>query len=292
MNEQQRMATFEDYRTLMFSIAYRMLGSVMEAEDIVQEAYLRYQAVATDEIQYPKAFLSTVVTRLCLDHLKSAKTKREMYVGPWLPEPLLTETNDVWVSPAQQVNTMESISMAFLVLLESLTPAERAVFLLREVFDYDYEEIARIVDKSESTCRQVFSRAKKHITENRPRFESTPEEHQQMMLNFMAAIGEGEMDGLTNLLAEGVTLWSDGGGKVQAATRPIMGKDRVARFFLGIQRLRTPNMQLEVAQLNGKPAFIIRQGDGIRMVLMLDVSHGKIQAIRSVGNPDKLQHLK
>jgi RNA polymerase sigma-70 factor (ECF subfamily) len=279
------MEAFEDYRPLLFSIAYRMLGSAMEAEDMVQEAYLRYQATPPDHIQSPKAFLSTIVTRLCLDQLKSAKTQRETYIGPWLPEPVLTDT----MLPSHDY---DSISMAFLVLLESVTPVERAVFLLREVFDYDYAEIARVVGKEEAACRQLFSRARKHITERRPRFHSTPEEHQQMIGQFLMAVTSGDLDGLMNLLAEDVTWWSDGGGKVPAARRPLHGRDNVARFALALPRLALEGIQVEIAEVNGQTAVIFRRADGAPYYVMtFEVGDGRIQAVRAIGNPDKLKWI-
>ncbi len=285
LEQDTRMEPFEDYRRLLFAIAYRMLGSVMEAEDMVQETYLRYQSTPPNTIQSPKAYLSTIVTRLCLDHLKSAKTQRETYIGPWLPEPLLTGEDTM-------LRDSDSISMAFLVLLENLTPVERAVFLLREVFDYDYAEIARIVGKEEVACRQLFSRAKKHVTERRPRFHSTPEEQQAMIGKFFTAVNAGDMDGLMNLLADDITWWSDGGGKAQAATRPIHGRNNVARFALALPRAMVEGVRFEVAEVNGQTAVILRLADGSPWyVLTFEVGDGRIQAVRVVGNPDKLKHL-
>ena len=205
---------FESYRPLMFSIAYRMLGSVTEAEDIVQEAYLRYQAMPPDQIVSHKAFLSTIVTRLCLNQLQSARAQREAYIGPWLPEPVLTGVDERF-APPQHAELHESLALAFLVLLEQLTPVERAVFLLREVFDYDYAEIAAIVGKAEAACRQLFSRAKRHIAAGRPRFTPSPEAHRQIFTQFLRAVEQGELDGLMQLLADDVELWVDGGGKAQ-----------------------------------------------------------------------------
>jgi RNA polymerase sigma-70 factor (ECF subfamily) len=276
---------FESYRPLMLSIAYRMLGSAVEAEDIVQEAYLRYQA--TENVQSPKAFLSTVVTRLCLDQLKSAKTQRETYIGPWLPEPISTD-DDAFLSSTP----IESISMAFLVLLESLTPLERAVFLLREVFDYDYAEIAGIVGKEEAACRQLLSRAKKHVAEHRPRFQASPEEQTRIIGRFMEAVNAGDMQGLMNLLADDISWWSDGGGKVLAALRPLFGRDKVARFAMGLPRLAVEGIGLEIAEVNGRPAMVFRYPDGSPYyVLNFAVGNGKIQRAWAIGNPDKLKHL-
>lgn len=280
------METFESYRPLLFSIAYRMLGSAMEAEDIVQEAYLRFQSAR--QVQSPKAYLSTVVTRLCLDRLKSAREQRESYIGPWLPEPVITAD----LEPEQEASLVDSISMAFLVLLENLTPLERAVFLLREVFDYDYAEIADMLGRDEAACRQLFSRAKKRVAEQRPRFKSSPEEHNRLLANFMQAVTVGELAGLTALLAEDVTLWSDGGGKVQAATRPVHGRDAVARLLLGIRRFAPEGMQIELAPINGEMGIILRNADAAPLfAVTLETGDGLIRAFRLVVNPDKLKHL-
>lgn len=284
--------SFEQYRPLLFSIAYRMLGSAMEAEDIVQEAYLRYQRASRSDIRDLQAYLSAIVTRLCLDYLKSARVQRETYIGPWLPEPVLTGKDDQsTVDPASSVSRSESISMAFLVLLEKLTPLERAVFLLREVFDYEYAEIARIVDRSEDACRQYFSRARKHLTANRPRFDTTPEQQRAMIDHFIGAVEGGDMDGLMNLLAEEVTSWADGGGKVTAARRPVRGRELVARFLLGIRRFATPDMVTSVEEINGLPALVTRQAGKVMLVMTFELEDGLIKAIRSVLNPDKLTYL-
>lgn len=285
------MESFETYRPLLFSIAYRMLGTVMEAEDMVQETYMRYQAVVPEQVQSPKAFLSTVVTRLCLDQLKSARIQREAYIGPWLPEPVLTEA--ALPEPAKEIEAHETISMAFLVLLESLTPVERAVFLLREVFDYDYDEIAQIVAKEEAACRQLFSRAKKHIRENRPRFKSTPDEHIRLMGEFMHAVGVGDLEGLKQLLSDQVTLWSDGGGKVQAARKPLHGREMVAKFLLNIQQRAPQGMTAEPILVNDTVGLMLRYPDGRPLVVVtMDVHEGIAQTLRLVSNPDKLRHLE
>jgi RNA polymerase sigma-70 factor, ECF subfamily len=279
---------FEAYRPLMFSIAYRMLGSATEAEDIVQEAYLRYQT-APDQITSHKAFLSTVVTRLCLNHLQSAQVQRETYIGPWLPEPVLTASDDRF-APAQQAELHDSLSIAFLTLLEQLTPLERAVFLLREVFDYDYAEIAEIVGREEAACRQMLSRAKKHITEHRPRFKPNPEAHRQILNQFIQAASTGELDGLMNLLAEDVVLWADGGGKARgAAIHPLHGRDAVAQFVLGSGRLVAANRHIELSEVNGELAAIIRTGSNVLAVLSIAVADDQIAEIHAMGNPDKLK---
>src|SRR5437879_9641932 len=222
--------SFETYRTYLFSIAYRMLGSAMDAEDMVQETYLRYQTTPKDPIRSLKAYLTTILTRLCMDQLQLARRKRELYVGPWLPEPILTTETPEAADPEKRVETQESISLAFLVLLEQLQPFERAVFLLREVFGYDFAEIATMLDKSEAACRRSFSRAKLHLRAHRPRFPASPETHRQMLTGFLQAAQGGDMIPLMDLLAENVTLWADAGGKIkQAALRPIVGRDAVAR---------------------------------------------------------------
>ena len=279
--------SFEQYRPLLFSIAYRMLGSAMEAEDMVQEAYLRFQATAPDLIQSTKPFLTTVVTRLCLDQLKSARAQRETYIGPWLPEPVLTEGE----SPAAHLSRLESISMAFLVLLESLSPLERAVFLLREVFDYDYRDIARIVEREEAACRQLYSRARKHVQDQRPRFEPSPDVHQQIMHKFMQAIEAGEGDGLVHLLAENVTWTSDGGGKIAAAVRPLVGREKVVQFILGLIRLRPAGTTVEIAQVNGQAALVTRVEGKVTVVITAETDGAQVTTIRAIANPDKLAHL-
>src|SRR6266540_5730999 len=282
---------FETYRPLMFSIAYRMLGSATDAEDIVQEAYLRYQATPPDQIVSPKAFLSTVVTRLCLNQLRSARAQRESYLGPWLPEPVLTSTDEPF-APTQQAELHESLSLAFLVLLEQLTPLERAVFLLREVFDYQYAEIAAIVGKAEAACRQLFSRAKRHIAAGRPRFKPSPEAHRQIFTQFLRAAEQGELDGLMQLLSDDVELWVDGGGKVRgAATRPLHGRAAVAQFVLATARRAPRGFRAEVADVNGEPALIVRAGGEVRLVLSIGVEEGRVCAIWVIRNPDKLHDL-
>lgn len=282
---------FETYRPLLFSIAYRMLGSVMEAEDMVQEAWLRYRTTPLESIRSPKAFLSTVITRLCLNQLDTARVKREAYIGPWLPEPLLT-AEDQSPSPADEVEMRESISVAFLVLLETLTPVERAVFLLRQVFEYEYAEIAAMVGKDEAACRQLFSRAKKHIAEHRPRFKPTPEQHRQVLDRFVSAVTDGDVDGLNRMLADDVTMWADGGGKIKgAATRPLHGREAVATFLMASTRLAVEGYRAELAELNGEPSVILRSGDKAFLVVFIELEQDQVREIRVIGNPDKLQRL-
>src|SRR5579864_7244443 len=217
--------SFESYRSYLFSIAYRMLGSAMDGEDLVQETYLRSQGTPPETIRSLKAFLTTIMIRLCVAQLQLAHRKRELYVGPWLPEPILTAATPASEDPAERVEREESISLAFLMLLEQLQPFERAVFLLHEVFEYDFAEIATMLDKSEAACRRSFSRAKQHLREHRPRFPASRETHRQLLSGYFQAVETGETTALMNLLSEDVTLWADGGGKVkQAALRPIVGR--------------------------------------------------------------------
>ena len=286
------MESFESYRSYLFAIAYRMLGSAMDAEDMVQETFLRYQDTPPETIRSLKAFLTTIITRLCMDQLQLARRKRELYVGPWLPEPILTsmpvEAND----PQERVDMEESISLAFLLLLEQLQPFERAVFLLREVFEYEFAEIAAILGKSEVACRRSFSRAKQHLSQHRPRFSSSPQAHRQLLTSYMQAVQTGEMGALEHMLAEDVTLWADAGGKVkQAALRPISGRDAVARFSIGTRRFLQENSQTEIAEVNGQPAVVFRVDGQAFLVLAIDVEAGRIQTIRLMANPEKLSHL-
>jgi RNA polymerase sigma-70 factor, ECF subfamily len=279
----------EELRPLLFSIAYRMVSSVGDAEDIVQEAFLRiHRAEAGGEkIESPKAYLSAVVTRLSIDHLKSARVRREQYVGEWLPEPLPTE--DI----PDAAETADSLSMAFLVLLESLTPVERAVFLLREVFDYDYREIARIVERNEDNCRQLYVRARRHIDDGRPRFEASREQRDQLAQRFLAAAQEGDTDALVELLAADVVVYGDGGGKAPSWTQPVVGPERVAKLMAGtFAQARGVGASAELTQLNGQPGIRFADADGrIGAVMSLEIVDGVIQTIRGVTNPDKLGHL-
>ena len=287
------MNTFEQYRPLLFSIAYRMLGSAMEAEDMVQDAYLRFQSVPLATVESPKAYLCAVVTRLCLNHLNSARVQRETYLGPWLPEPILDVAYPELTNPARRTADYDSISLAFLTLLENLTPPERAVFLLREVFEYDYSEIAAMVDKSEAACRQLFSRAKKYIGRNRPRFEPTQGEHRQLVHSFVTAVQGGDLDDLTNLLAEDATFWGDGGGKARGASlHPVQGQMAVAQFVLASTRFAPVDFRFDLSEVNGETAVIIRTPAGVATtVVTIEVGNGRIQAIRAVANPDKLNYV-
>src|SRR2546430_14065981 len=288
--------SFESYRSYLFAIAYRMLGSAMDAQDMVQETYLRYSATPPETITSLKAFLTTIITRLCMDQLHLARRKRDVYLGPWLPEPLITPEALKAVSLEEHVDQEESISLAFLLLLEQLQPIERAVFLLREVFEYDYAEIASFLGKSEVACRQWFSRAKKHLAGRRPRFSTPPETQRQMLISFQQALQGGEMTALMNMLAEDVTFWADGGCKVKGvAIHQLSGRDVVARFILSnspIFRNTLPgDTRVELAEVNGQPALITRSSERAFAVLTIDVETDQIKAIRFVANPDKLAHI-
>lgn len=280
---------FESYRSLLFSIAYRMLGSASEADDIVQEAYLRYRTAPAGEIRSLKAYLSTVVTHLCLDYLKSARTQREQYIGPWLPEPVLTTDSSIRLFETAEQH--ESIALAFLVLLETLNPVERAVFLLHEVFDYTYQEIAEMLGKSPANCRQLCHRAKESIAGRRQRFTPSRETQLQLMGRFLAACQEGDVQGFMDILAHDVINWSDGGGKAVAARRPISGAAAVAHFWLALSRKAPSDFSLTLEEINGSPAFLLWIGDSLLSVVTFEVIDDRIQGIRNVMNPDKLAYI-
>lgn len=277
---------FERHRPLLFSVAYRMLGSVADAEDLVQEAYLRWREASEGEVRSPKSYLSAMVTRLSIDRLRSAQARREEYIGPWLPEPLVADQAEENIGPTE---LDDSVSMAFLVLLESLNPVERAVFLLREVFDYDYEEISRIVGKSEDNCRQIARRARQSLAARRPRFERSPEREERLTQQFVEACTSGDMEGLIGLLSDDVTLWSDGGGKVAAAPYPIHGPERVARFLLGVLRTVPSGFFAHPTWINGGPGIIGYVDGHPTSVAALDVADDRLWGIRIIVNPEKLQ---
>ena len=279
---------FEALRPLLFAIAYRMLGSAGDAEDVVQEAYLRYQAADPHSIRSTKAFLTTVVTRLSIDHLKSARRQRESYVGAWLPEPLLTTPGN---QPADLAALNDSLSTALLVVLETLNPVERAVFLLHDVFDYDYAAIAEIVGKSEAACRQALHRARAAVRSGRPRFHSTPDEHRLVFTRFLEACAAGDVEGLEAVLAADVTAVSDGGGKASAATRPLHGPKVVAALMLGLFKRAPAGLEYELAEINGRTGLIVRQEGAAVVTFTAEVADGKITAVWAMRNPDKLRGL-
>jgi RNA polymerase sigma-70 factor (TIGR02957 family) len=285
---------FEELRPAAFAIAYRMLGSVSEAEDVVQEAFLRLHRMLREgeRVESPRAYLSTVVTRLCIDQLRSARARRERYVGEWLPEPLLASDE---ADPARHAEVADSLSLAFLVLLESLSPEQRAAFLLREVFDYPYDQIARIVGKSEDNTRQLVTRARRQVQEGRPRFEASRERREVLARRFFAAAVDGELEALEELLAHDVVLHGDGGGKAPALAHPVHGRAKVARTLLAWFRAaaRIGGVSLQAAEVNGQPGALLLDPEGrLVTVLSVDVADGQVQAIRSIVNPDKLRHLR
>ena len=289
-----------ELRPLLFSIAYRMLGSATEAEDIVQEASLRFhqETAAGTAVESPKSYLSAVTTRLCIDHLRSARVRRESYVGTWLPEPLLTDEES---DAERHAETADSLSMGFLVLLETLTPVERAVFLLREVFEYDYPEIASVVGKTGENCRQIALRARRQVQAGRPRFEASRAQREELARRFFAAAAEGDVDGLVGMLAADVVAYADGGGKATAFPRPVHGRERVARLLqgpAGSGRLTVEGRRLSVtgmrpAEINGQPGALFLDAEGAPLVAVsLDIADGQIQTLHAVTNPEKLAYLR
>jgi len=284
---------FEELRPLLFSIAYRILGSVSEAEDAVQETWLRYQASATVPVSL-KSFLSAIVTRVSIDVLRSARVRRESYVGHWLPEPLLTDDEEAaYLDPQHAAELADSLSMAALLVLERLTPEQRAVFVLHDVFAFPFGEIAEVVGKSEAACRQLASRARRLMDEGRPRFDVDRHERDELAARFFDAVTVGDVDELRELLAADVEVYGDGGGKAPQWMRVVVGLDNVARMFAGLgQRFAGAGLTVDRHQVNGQPGAIFRDSSGqVINVMTLDVLDGRVQVIRSVINPDKLHHL-
>jgi RNA polymerase sigma-70 factor (ECF subfamily) len=291
MTDRERL--LDELRPSSFAIAYRMLGSVAEAEDVVQEALLRlHQALdAGEQIASPRAFVATVTTRLAINELRSARVRRERYAGEWLPEPILTGGHD---DPAWHAETADALSVALLVLLESLSPEQRAALLLHDVFDYGYAEIAAIVGKSEDNVRQLATRARRHVKERRPRFDATPEQRDELARQFFTATEQGDLAGLEALLAHDVVLTGDGGGKVPALARSMVGRARVARML--IQGFRAiagfPGVSIRPVEVNGGPGALFLDGqEHLIGVMALDVADGQVTGVRSIVNPDKLAHL-
>jgi RNA polymerase sigma-70 factor (TIGR02957 family) len=292
VTEDRRTVAFEEHRDLLFAVAYRMLGTAADAEDAVQDAWLRWNAADRSRVGDPRAYLVRITTNLALDRLRSARARRETYVGPWLPEPVLTAP-DV----AEDAELAESVSMAMLVVLETLSPLERAVFVLREVFGYPYAEIARVLDRSEATVRQLGTRARKHVEARRPRFESDRGERRRAVERFFAAAVGGDVNELMEVLAPDVTLWTDGGGKVRAARRVIKGADKVSRWLGGVAHrpisgVMVADMRIEQADLNGTPGLMFHGPDGLLGTFTVAVDdRGRVVAIHMVANPDKLRAL-
>ncbi|GAA1996155.1 RNA polymerase sigma factor SigJ [Nocardiopsis rhodophaea] len=294
------VSEFEAQRPRLFAIAYRLLGSATEAEDAVQDAYLRWNDADHSLITTPAAWLTKVLTNLCLNRLTAARTRREAYVGPWLPEPVMTP--DSSLGPLETVEQRESVSMALLILLERLTPAERAVFVLREAFSYRHREIADVLDVSEANSQQVYRRARQRLKaeeNSRPLFEARPEKHGRIAELFFAAARSGDLTDLERLLADDVTAWSDGGGKAGAARRPIIGVTRVARYLQGLYRqIDTvveervgPGLTVYSAEVNADPALVITTNSGPLAVVVFEVHDGRIASIRTIVNPDKLAFI-
>jgi RNA polymerase sigma-70 factor, ECF subfamily len=285
---------FQTHRPALFAVAYRMLGSATDAEDVLQDAWLRFAGARPADLRSAKAYLTTIVTRLCLDRLKSARATREEYVGPWLPEPVVTSDRS---GPERSLAQAESVTLAFMVLLETLSPEERAVFLLREVFDYEYDEIAQMLETSSANCRQLFHRAKGRIAERKPRFRGAMDEKRPLVERFVRAFSEGSEAGLTSVLAEDIGFWSDGGGKVLAARRPIFGREQVVSLLLGFRRtapaigVPLESVALDIVEVNGEPAVLLRVAGRLDGVYVMAVEEGAITAIRVVRNPDKLTYI-
>jgi RNA polymerase sigma-70 factor (ECF subfamily) len=276
-----------------FAVAYRMLGSVAEAEDVVQETLLRVHATLErgESIESPRAYAATVATRLAIDRLRSAQARRETYVGEWLPAPLITDPTG---GPPGAAELADSLSLAFLVLLESLSPEQRAVLLLHDVFDYGYREIGEVIGKSEANARQLGVRARRQVEGRRPRFEASRERREELARRFFAAARDGDLEGLEGLLADDVALHGDGGGKVPALARSLHGRRRVARTLVAWARVgaRTPGAGFRAVEINGQPGAVVLDGEGRLIgVMALEIAHGAVQAIRSIVNPDKLRHL-
>lgn len=290
LEQNPRVVAFNQYRQLLFSIAYRMLGSAADAEDMLQETFIRWQQSAQTEIESPRAFLVTIISRLCIQQLESARVKREQYVGQWLPEPIFTGEHS---DPSESTRMQESLSMAFLLLLEKLTPAERATFLLREVFDYEYSEVASILGKSEAHCRQLFRRARQSVSSGRPRFEASSEQHKKLLEEFLVASSSGQLEDLVALLSNDVVLYSDGGGKASAALNPIYGRDHVSRFLLGSTQKTVPaGVITRLEEVNGQPSIVYYAAGGRPgCVLNFEIADGVIQNIYVVTNPEKLSRL-
>ena len=284
--------TFSEYRKLLFAIAYRLLGSAADAEDVVQDAWFKWSGADRSRVSDPKAYLARIVSNLAVERLRSTRRQRETYVGPWLPEPILTQAD-----AAEDVATAESVSLAMLVVLETLSPLERAVFVLKEVFDFSYPEIAEAVDRSEPAVRQAGHRARNHIQARRPRFETDRAKKRAVTERFFAASTGGDINELMDLLAPEVTLWTDGGGKVRQAMRPIIGAPNVARWLAGtVQRpyegVEIADMTAEVVDINGGPGIVIRGAGRIIATLTVDLdANGKIETIHNVANPDKLHAI-
>jgi RNA polymerase sigma-70 factor (ECF subfamily) len=284
-----RLQSFSQHQPLLFAVAYRMLGSAADAEDLLQETFIRWQQMAQVEIESPRALLVTILTRLCINHLQSARVRREEYFGQWLPEPLVTAPSQ---SPDVSFEIDESLSLAFLLLLERLTPVERAVLVFREVFDYEYSQIASILGQSEPSCRQILRRARQHIKESRPRFDASMEQRPELLRRFSEASSQGDLEGLVALLSKEAVFHSDGGGKAPALPNPIYGAETIARGILEGLRKRVPkNLIRRFVEINGQPGIVTFLDTIPFSVVTLDVSDGRISHLYMVTNPEKLKRL-
>ncbi|MEX2347253.1 MAG: RNA polymerase sigma-70 factor [Balneolaceae bacterium] len=281
--------TFEQNHPRLFRIAYGMLGRVAPAEDAVQEAFLRWQKVDTGSIKSAGAYLSTIVSRICLDEIKSARNRREQYIGPDLPEPLLQTDNR---TPEGNAELADSLSMALLVVLKKLTPIQRAVFILHEIFDYDYSHISGIINKPETNCRKIAQRAREQVGKNKPRFKPAEEQHQKLVKLFIEAVKDGQTADLENMLAEDAIFYSDGGGKVTSAGKPIKGFQKITRFLMGIRKKAPEGTHFEFRHVNGHPGVVAYIGDNLHSVWSFFIEEGKIRNMYVVLNPEKLEHLK
>jgi len=290
MRKRDQAEAFEHYRVLLFSVAYRMTGSASDAEDLVQETYLRYQASESAKIVSLKAYLTTIITRLALNYLQSARVIREQYMGTWLPEPILTSENSGF--PLAELEHQEALSLAFLRLLEALSPPERAVFLLHEVFDYPFSEIGGMLSKSPANCRQIFHRARQALQDKRTRFAPEPQRQRQLLLSFLSASQAGNMAALTSLLVESAISWSDGGGKVQTNLKPLYGQQAVARFWLSVMRKTPRPLTFTLAEINGSPAILCWDEDSLAGVISLSYNAVGIREIYALLNPEKLAYLQ
>ncbi len=290
MRKRDQAEAFEHYRVLLFSIAYRMTGSASDAEDLVQETYLRYQASEGAEIVSLKAYLTTIITRLTLNYLQSARVVREQYVGTWLPEPILTSEDDGF--PLEDLEHQEALSLAFLRLQEALSPPERAVFLLHEVFDYPFNEIGSMLEKSPANCRQIFHRARQALQDKHVRFAPEPQRQRQLLLGFLSASQAGDMEALTSLLAQDAISWSDGGGKVQTNLKPLYGKFAVARFWLSVIPKTPRPLTFTLDEINGGQAILCWDEGTLAGVISLSYSAVGIQEIYALVNPEKLAYLQ
>lgn len=286
---EQTAELFDQYRGLLFSIAYRMLSSATDAEDIVQEAFVRWMQAEAAEVQSPKAYLATVVTRLCIDQLRAASAQRERYIGPWLPEPILTDAHP---ELAENAILAESLGFAFLIMLEQLGPLERAVFLLREVFDYGYAEIAAIVGKSETNCRQILHRAHQRLGQRRPRYDVSAEQQTRITELFLRATAAGDMQGLLELLTDDIVFMADGGGQARAGLKPVVGPDKVARGTLGGLRPLLSQLEPRLLEVNGQPALVGYINGAPYGVTLLELEGQRIRRIYTVVNPAKLRWLR